>query len=612
MDVRVFRVRTGTGAKSDPFGLTTPVTDPIGYIQELLAEWDTLPETGHPFDSISEDQRESALQLASIEDGQPVYNFAVARVRYRGQSLPANDVRVFFRMFTTAATNLSFDPNATYRRHSVAGKIVPLLGNRGADVASIPFFAVPRIDTTVSSMEAQAVDTPNRKTLAPTGGGESDTYFGAWLDINQSIGRFPLTPGNSVGPFAPTAVTSIKDIINGRHQCLVAELNFANDPIPEGANPANSDNLSQRNLAIEGSDNPGVADAHTLALTFEIEPTWSVRGAVKVRDAIPLHAERAVVVADARVESQGEETKEDKNIQETREMEVKIARLAAVDPKAAVELRLQVEAQRVAQVWGTPQVAFRPPMHAHAAQPVLNWLLPDELMIDWGGLPPSSTAELFIPRLRASDTLELLRRRWADLGVTLQDDRTLLLPVGGMSHIPIPAISPGVLPALLTIQLPQSVRKGQSFTVTVHQVSAVLRRVVGTFDLRIPVGGAEDFLAQEKRWLAVLRDTIEKRPDNHHWTPVLKRLAEVVACRVRGFGANPDEIPPSAKGYDDNQPMPCPDPDAHKPDREDPDSPEKDRDERLCSCSVCTMLQSLEDENTRRTLRVLLCKRKKG
>lgn len=606
MDVRVFRVRAGTGNKSDPFGLATPVTDPLGYIQELLTEWDSLPIAGHPFESISEDQNESALQLASIENGQPVYNFAVARVRYRGQSLSASNVRVFFRMFTTAATNMSFDPNATYRTHSSGGKVVPLLGHRGADVASIPFFAVPRIDTTASSMEAQPEDGPNLKTLDPTGGGESETYFGVWLDINQGVGRFPLTPGSSVGPFTAGSVMSIKDIINGRHQCLVAEIDFEDDPIPEGLTPANSDNLSQRNLAIEGSDNPGCEDAHTLALTFEIEPTWNVREAVNNREAVPLHRERAA--AGETDPQEGEQEREAERL----EIEHRLARLAAVDTRAAVDLRRQLEEQRLAQVWATPLVAFRPPMHAHAAEPVLNWLHPDELMIDWGGLPPGTTAELFIPDLRAADMLELLKRRWADLGVTLIDDRTLLLPVGGMSHIPIPAISPGVLPALLTVQLPKSVRKKQSYMVTVHQVSAIQRQVMGTFGLRIPVGGAEDFLAQEKRWLAVLRDTLEKRPTNHRWTSVLKRLAKVVACRVRGFGGNPDEIPPSPEGYDDRQPRPCPDPDAHETDHEHPDRSEKDREEEPCDCQVCTVLEALEDETVRRTLKILLCKRKRG
>ena len=40
------------------------------------------------------------------------------------------------------------------------------------------------------------------------------------------------------------------------HQCLVAEVSFAGNPIPAGATPASNDNLAQRNLVIDESANP--------------------------------------------------------------------------------------------------------------------------------------------------------------------------------------------------------------------------------------------------------------------------------------------------------------------------------------------------------------------
>lgn len=606
MDVRVFRVRTG----DDPFAVASPVTDPTAYIQELLTKWNGLPEAGHPFATLTEDQRDSALQLASVEAGQPVYNFAVARVRYRGQNLPAIDVRVFFRMFSTVTTNMSFDANATYRSHADGSREVPLLGIRNGDVASIPFFAVPRIDTTASSMESQPEDSPNKRTLAATGGGETESYFGVWLDINQGIGRFPLSPGTSDGPYAAGSVHPIKDLINGRHQCLVAEIYIEYDPIPPGVTPANSDNLSQRNLAIEGSDNPGGADAHTLALTFEIDPTWDVKGAARQRRTVPLHLERAAPPA-----ATGDRDAEERVV---REAEIKIARLAAVDRIAAESLRRALVTQRREHIWRTPHVAFRPPMHAHAAEPVLNWLQPDELMIDWGGLPSGTAAQLYIPDLRASDIFELLARRWADRGVSILDDHTLSVPVTGMSHIPIPALQAGALAALLTVQLPDSVRKGQIFTVTLHQVSTVFDRIVGSFELRIPVVGGEDILEAESRWLAVLKDTLEKRPANHRWTPVLKRLLQVVVDRVRGFGGSPDEIPPSPQGFDPKGPVPCPDPKAHDDPqthglrKDDPPDRAPGCEDDTCRCPACVLLAFLEDESLRQALKALLCKRMKG
>lgn len=640
MDLRVFTVR----ANNDTYAITTPVTNPTGYIHELISKWTGLPLAGHPFDNLSEDQHDSRLQLAAIEDGEAVYNFAVARVRYRGQTLPATDARVFFRMFATATTNMTFDPGSTYRTHTDGSRVVPLLGNRSGELASIPFFAVPRIDTTASSMEAQPEDLPNKQTLAPTGAGESDTYFGGWLDINQAVGRFPLSPGAAVGPFAPASVLSIKNLINGKHQCLVAELHFAPDPILADSNPATSDNLSQRNLAIEGSDNPGGPAAHTVALTFEIDPTWNIRDAIAERKAMPVYRaaphgghDRPVPVdrhADGEVAGRERHDDHDHGEHDARAAAVRARPVTgrAFDELAAARVEAEeaaaagrpVEPRRALE---TPLVAYRPPHHAHAPQPVLNWLAPDELMIDWGGLPSGTEAELYIPGLRAPLMHELLARRWAEAGVTVVDDDTLAIPAdGGMSHIPLPALHRGPLAALLTVQLPSSVRKRQVFTVRVRQASMTGRKVVGSFELRVPVGGGNDFLDDEQRWLAVLQDTPLHRPPDHRWTPVLERLLKVVRGRVRGFGGDPDIIRPSPEGHDPDPCLPCPDPDAHDhPDHphHDPDHPDRpggpDGDcpdhpdaRGTCGCTVCVILEALENDQLRRTLRAVLCKQGGG
>ena len=42
-----------------------------------------------------------------------MFNFAIARIRYRGQTVPAQDVRVFVRLFTTA-TGLDYQVNGNY------------------------------------------------------------------------------------------------------------------------------------------------------------------------------------------------------------------------------------------------------------------------------------------------------------------------------------------------------------------------------------------------------------------------------------------------------------------------------------------------------------------
>ena len=126
-------------------------------------------------------------------------------------------------------------------------------------------------------------DTLNIATLNPGGQNESVTYFGAWLDFNQTTARFPVNPSSPIGPWT-TGLKSIQELIRGMHQCLVAEVSFAGNPIPAGATPASNDNLAQRNLVIDESANPGEAPTRTVAHTLEIKAPRPAQGVEVVRD----------------------------------------------------------------------------------------------------------------------------------------------------------------------------------------------------------------------------------------------------------------------------------------------------------------------------------------
>ena len=84
-------------------------------------------------------------------------------------------------------------------------------------------------------------------------------YFGCWLDINQpNDARFPIQPSPPDGGPFTGQLLSIADLIRGTHQCMVTEINYDLDPTgPPGISTASSDKLSQRNLAIDHSSNPG-------------------------------------------------------------------------------------------------------------------------------------------------------------------------------------------------------------------------------------------------------------------------------------------------------------------------------------------------------------------
>jgi murein tripeptide amidase MpaA len=287
-DVRVFQLRPGQKAhNSSSVTLQDPNTvadAPFNYIQALLTELRGFGNADAPsFESLSSNE----LELSRTVGGVRVLNFAVAKVRYRANSQDAVDVRAFFRTFNTMVSDLSYTSNTTaqmqnYRRTS-AGTI-PLLGiNRffsgaGNQITSIPYFAERRVNTASQSMTAQ-LDNTNKRTLVHAGPVEAHTYFGCWLDFNQTEAQFPSSvPTGSDGPF--TNRIPIMQLVRGIHQCLAAEIRFqpgVADPISNGATPTSSDRLAQRNLAIVESDNPGVESTHRVQHTFLLKPSLSAR-----------------------------------------------------------------------------------------------------------------------------------------------------------------------------------------------------------------------------------------------------------------------------------------------------------------------------------------------
>ena len=277
IDVRVFKTRD---FETKPFapGIQQNAggNAPFEYIQALLASYNS---GGGQFEAIPQGQEASRLALYTHDDdGKRVYNYAVARVRYRAPAgVDAQDVRLFFRMCTTGWTGLDYDTNASYRRHGDGPGAAPLLGLIGGEINTIPCFAVPR----VADMKTQT-DPPNQRTLAGAGNQEVHAYFGCQLDINDVVPRFPLVPIGD-GPFQelwPGFLRTFQQVMRGLHQCVVAELHYTLDPIANGATPGTSDNLAQRNILLDLSDNPGSFATHLVQHTFELKPSLAPPGGI--------------------------------------------------------------------------------------------------------------------------------------------------------------------------------------------------------------------------------------------------------------------------------------------------------------------------------------------
>jgi hypothetical protein len=460
-DLRVFQTRTGQAR----FGVTMG-SDASTFITQVLQNLNSGNTGGQTFeDDISVDQQTSRLELSSAVNGVPVYNFAVARVRYRALATQATDVRVFFRLFPVATTSLEYDQTTTYRQHTAGSTVTPLLGVAGGNVVAIPCFASPRIDSSAASMTTQT-DPPNVQTLPPDPlGAEVIRYFGCWLDFNQTRPQFPLQPTPLDGPYASGRL-SIQDHIRNQHQCLVSEIAFTPAPAQNGSTPGTSDKLAQRNLAIVTSANPGLEASRRVPQTFEVRPSTA---------------------------------KEEH----------------------------------------------------------------DELMIEWREVPVGSVATLYLPGIDATALIRLAAQKHRSHRLVRIDEHTVKFDTGGISYLPLPFTS-GTLPGMLTVDMPAGIEKGQVFKVVIRQVTsapgrgkdlrkvdaqtASPRRIVGSFQLTIPVSIKADMLPDEMRLLSTLRWIERAIPEADRWSPVFRRYVLQIAARVDALGGDSSKVGPSPSG----------------------------------------------------------------
>jgi hypothetical protein len=497
VDLRVFSVRAG----ETRFGVTmgSDASAAPAFIQQVMAALTAGQGAagGETFNGNLPVEEAANLYVYPSAGpfglGGRVFNFGVAKVHYIGL-IGAPNVRVFFRLFQAQSTDTSFQPSTTYRRapSNPSGHPIPLTGILGNEYVTLPFFATPRVNTTMVGMDQQT-DPPNIQTIAasPTGA-EVDHFFGCWLDFNQpfkvngdpnNILPVHVPAANVDGPFTDPLnppLTIQQAILRNPHQCFVAEIAFDPVVIPTGKTPYNWDKLAQRNLAWSDIPNPGVDGSRRALDTFEVRPTPA----------------------------------------------------------------------------GLPGRT------------------PDELMIDWKDLPAGTRATIYLPGVNVDEVLSMASGMYATHQLVRVDGHTLQCPTGGITYIPVPPGTGINYAGLLSIDLPEGVQRGQVFNVVVRQVTNAFgqayvpppaieitavaattgrswikwRRVLGAFQLRIPVGTKAILLNREERLLSVLRWIAQTIPSDNRWYPVFGRYLEQVGDRVSGFGGDPDRIPPSPTG----------------------------------------------------------------
>ena len=483
-DTRVFQIRRNgviggvTHGDADVDG-----NAPFTFIQSVLANFNDpmmFPnDNSHPFHTqLSENEETSKLELSRSVGTERVYNYAIAKVRYKAASQPATQVKVFFRLFSTLVSALDYNTNTNYRRNPTTGadlNAIPLLGTipvaGGTEIASIPFFAEARH----ADMTTQP-DSTNRHDIVAGGATEQVWYFGCWLDLNQTDLLFPLNPGLATGPFTGT-LKSIQQLVRGTHQCMVAEIYFwptgtVNDPIPLGATPGSSNRLAQRNIAYEESGNPGWPETHAIQHTFMLKPSP--------------RSEKGNFTNDA----------------------------GAVGIGGAV----------------------------------------DELMIRWNNVPRDTRVSFYLPEVEADQILALAALRQSPARLQKIDAHTFQCRVADITYIPLPGGRTGYLAGLMSLTMPAGVRTGQVYRLNVQQCSGS-HKILGAFQITIPVKTDPEILPTEVRKLSVLRYIHESIPADNRWYPIFVRYLDEIARKVRGLGGDPDAVKPSPDGSGELRPQ---------------------------------------------------------
>jgi hypothetical protein len=486
-DVRVFATAGGM-SKFDVSQSNDPDSG-HSFIRAVLDKFNAAPNnSSHPFLSISAAQESSPLFLIPSLPfvGISLFNYAVAKVRYRANTTVAQNVKVFFRLFNTVGTALEYNPNTTYRHTGPGPNTVPLLGVVGGEVTSIPFFVGNRVETRqgrpgAASMTTQPLDSSYEvKSITPTPGVEVTMYFGCWLDFNRTQKRFPISPGSSDGPWPETSSQSIQELVRGRHQCLVAEVYFEPDATDPGETPGSSDNLSQRNLAILFSDNPGGPDSRNLMHTFEVKPS-----------ALP-----------------------------------------------------QIPPEELLEAVPVGPGMLTAATHVGAGKRYS----PDELLFRWFNLPDDTKVTLFFGDIDTAEIMRLAALRLSPVAFTVVNKHTISFRVADVTWMPLPGGRQLNIPALLSVELPSGVVYGQTYRVAVQQIDGATRKVIGAFELTIPVSKAELILEEEVRTLSVMKHVATTIPPFNRWYTIFQRYVHGLGKRVDALGGDAGAVHPNPDG----------------------------------------------------------------
>ena len=154
----------------------------------------------------------------------------------------------------------------------------------------------------------------------------------------------------------------------------------------------------------------------------------------------------------------------------------------------------------------------------------------------------------------AEEILALSELRQHPVALEQVDGHTLRISPADVTYVPLPGGRTGMLAGLLSLTLPDTVRTGEVYRLTVHQYSGLTHKILGTFQVTVPVRADPEILPKELRKLSVLRYVQQSIPVGNRWHGIFGRYVDAIVDRVRALGGDPDAVEPSPDGGEEAKP----------------------------------------------------------
>lgn len=115
------------------------------------------------------------------------------------------------------------------------------------------------------------------------------------------------------------------------------------------------------------------------------------------------------------------------------------------------------------------------------------------------------------------------------------DRETLQLVPEDATYVPLPPTYGRRIAGVLSVTLPEGIKRGQGWLVDVLQLRGGERRATGAFRLDVRVSGATAIADAERRQLELAFERLSLSPRGDRWHPVLTRRVETLRKRARAL-----------------------------------------------------------------------------